>query len=260
MNLTSIELFLLDMDGVLLVGKGSPRLVSGLKLVDRIRETKKKLFILTNNTTHTRDSILRKLRKLNFEIEQNEILSACHLTAEYLYEHYSSSDCFLIGEPGFATELRRMGHRIVTDNAGAVVVGIDRHLTYDKLNRAIQVLKNGAHLVAAHKSRFYMDEEGPMMAPGPIVAALEYATGRRAVSIGKPSAPMFKMAMHAHSLRPHQVLMVGDQVETDVLGAKRLGIPSALVMTGVEDESTLAKSSVSPDLILEDADELVRFL
>ena len=132
-------------------------------------------------------------------------------------------------------ELRKAGlRRSLGVHAEVVVVGLDRHLTYSKLDRAARVVGNGADIVASHSARVYMYKYGPAIAVGPIVKALEYATGRRATVIGKPSPLMFQIALRKANCDKRDAVMIGDQLETDIVGARKAGIDSILVLTGVD--------------------------
>ena len=126
--------------------------------------------------------------------------------------------------------------RQVGDAADVVVIGLDRGLTYDKLDHAARVVRAGAAMVATHVARVYMYKDGPALATGPVVKALEYATGSRATVVGKPSPLMFRIALKKARCPPRRAVMVGDQIDTDILGAKRAGIDSILVLTGVDRE------------------------
>ena len=260
LDLSDIQLFLFDLDGVLFLGKDEPELIGGSKLLPELRDRGTSFSILTNNTTDSRDQIRKKLASIGLEVTVEEILSASYLTAKYLFNRFSKTSCYLLGEEGFARELKAYGHTLVDDDADSVVVGIDRNLTYDKLDKAVQQLRGGARLIAGHKARLYMDAGGPKLGPGAIVKGLEYASGKRATSVGKPLAIMFKIPLEEHRCTADKALMVGDQVETDIIGASKLGINTVLVLSGLEDRESAQRSSVKPDLVLENVDDLLEHL
>jgi 4-nitrophenyl phosphatase len=153
--------------------------------------------------------------------------------------------------------MRRLGHqRVHGDRADFVVVGLDRHLSYEKLNQATTVARNGAPIIATHISALYMARDGPAMATGPIVRALEYAAGKKAIEVGKPATLMFKVALRDAGCRAREAVMVGDQLDTDILGAVRAGVDAILVKTGVDRDirGTGAIAAIS------NVDDLVGFL
>lgn len=256
--LSSKKLFLFDLDGVLYVGKEAPKLIGGIRLIKKLKRKGKKIFVLTNTSTHTRESLQRTLRKLGFPIEVDEILTSSKLTSEYIKQRWDSCKCYLIGEEGFKKELESLGHKIVeNEQPDIVVVGLDRNLTYEKLNKALRFLRNGAKLVSSSVARVYMDRDGAAMGVGGIVKALEYSSGKKTIGIGKPSPLMFKLALKKANVNAKDAVMIGDQIETDITGAKRLGIFSILVRTGVDKEVI---TEPKPDLIIGNIDELLHYI
>lgn len=260
MQIAKARLFLFDVDGVLYAGKERLRLIGGPRVFDKLRKLERRLFVVTNTSTHDRATVHRNLQTLGFELRLDEILTSIQLTAEYLSRKFGAVRCYLIGEEGFRRELETRGHVITEKNPQFVVVGLDRFLTYEKLNAATMFLRHGASLVASHRSRVYMYENGPAMAVGPIARALEYASGKRAVYVGKPSPIMFNLAMSLGKASPRETVMVGDQIESDIVGAKRVGAYAVLVLSGVERRETLGSSRVKPDLVLENVDQLLQYL
>jgi ribonucleotide monophosphatase NagD (HAD superfamily) len=98
------------------------------------------------------------------------------------------------------------------------------------------------------------------MSAGPIIKALEYASDRRAIMIGKPSTHMFRFALNRAGVKASQAVMVGDQIETDLIGAHKVGLRTVLLLTGVETTETIKRSKIKPDLILDNVDILAKYL
>lgn len=236
-DLGSKKLFLFDLDGVFYKGKEKRIKIGGTKIVRELRKRGKKLFVLTNNSTDTANTIWHRLIEVGVPVRKDEVLTSTVVTAQYLLSKYGKVTYFLVGERGLELEMRRFGHRRVeSDRADFVVVGLDRHLTYEKLNQATTVARNGAPIIATHVSALYMARDGPAMATGPLVKALEYAASKKAIEVGKPATLMFKVALNDAGCTASEALMVGDQLDTDILGAKRAGIDSILVKTGVDKD------------------------
>lgn len=222
-----------------------------------LRERGKMIFVLTNNSTDSVETVYRRLKQFHIGVAKSEVLTSALLTAEYLLERRGRVSYFLVGEDGLDSEMKKCGHRrTLGERADVVVVGLDRKLTYEKLDHAARLVRNGASLVATHSSRLYMYRTGPAIATGPLVKALEYASGRRALVIGKPSPLMFRIALERVGCSEEEAVMVGDQVDTDILGARRAGIDSLLVTTGIDSDhkGTGALGSIP------NVDELVRLL
>jgi NagD protein len=252
-------LFLFDLDGVFYKGKENPIMIGGTKILGRIRERNKKLLVLTNDSTDSSEDIYEKFVRLNIDIRREEILTSGMLTADYVVGRFGKgTKFFLVGEPGLGKELERVGLKPTeSTDAKAVVVGLDRQLTYDTLERARQAVMSGAEIIATHKAKVYMYKDGPAIAVGPIVAALEYATGKKATTIGKPSPIMFRMALKKARCKTKDAVMIGDQLDTDIVGANRVGIASVLVRTGVDQKAT---EKITPSAIIGNVDNLARYV
>lgn len=256
MKFRSIRVFFFDLDGVLSVGKENPRYLGGREVIAKIKATGRKAAVLTNDSTHIRQEILENLRRFGFNFDFDEILTSSYLSATYLAQRFGKASFFLVGEEGLRRELQAAGHNAAESQPDAVVVGFDRNLTYQKLDQAIKHLREGSMLVGSYGGAVYMSDHGPAMSAGPIIKALEYGSGKRAIMIGKPAPRMFQLALRRTNEKAANAVMVGDQVETDLLGAHRAGVHTILVLTGVERRETIARSRIKPDLVLERVDDL----
>ncbi|MGP8126063.1 MAG: HAD-IIA family hydrolase [Nitrososphaerales archaeon] len=247
------DLFLFDLDGVFYKGKENREKIGGTRAIEALRRSGKKLFVLTNNSTDSVETIQARLAEFNIPVKEGEILTSARLTAEYVRKKHGRVPYFLIGEAGLESEMRRCGHtRTEGEEARLVVVGLDRKLTYDKLDMAARLVRNGASIVATHSSRLYMYNDGPAIATGPVVRALEYATQKRATLIGKPAPLMFRIALERAECAEERAVMIGDQVDTDLEGAAKAGIDSVLVTSGVDQDArgvAIATISSVDDLV-----------
>lgn len=259
MNLKPLRVFFFDVDGVLTVGKEKPRYLGGREVVRLLKESGRKTFVLTNHSTTSRREINRNLTQLGFSFEFDEVLTSSYLTARYLTERFGTTSFFLVGEQGLRQELEAAGH-VQSNHPRVVVVGLDRGLSYEKLDNAWRFLRDGASLVGAYGGSTFMSGRGPALSAGPIVKALEYASGKRAVIIGKPSPRMFKFALQLVHEKPSRAVMIGDQMETDLLGARKAGVHAILVLTGVETVESIAHSKVKPDAVIENVDAIMGML
>lgn len=260
MNLRKIKVFFFDLDGVLSVGKENPRYLGGRQVVNQLKSTGKNAFVLTNDSTHVREEILGNLSGLGFNFQLDEILTSSFLTANYLSQEFGKASFFLVGENGLKRELEAAGHVESQTQPQVVVVGFDRGLSYEKLDKALRFLKNGARLIGSYGGAVYMSDRGPALSAGPIIKALEYASNKRAIMIGKPSPRMFRLALQLSHKKPGNAVMVGDQMETDLLGAQRAGVHTIVVLTGVENRASIKRASFKPDMIIENADELLKHI
>ena len=232
------RLFLFDLDGVFYRGKESRVKIGGTKTVEALRATGRRLFVLTNNSTDTSETVHRRLLDFDIPVKKDEVLTSGQKTSRYLRDRYGPVSYFLVGEEGLDSEMRKEGHaRVRGVEADFVVIGLDRRVTYDVLDRAARLARNGASIVATHDSALFMYKTGPAMAAGPFVRAVEYASGKRATVVGKPSPLMFRMALKRARCRQDEAVMVGDQLDTDILGALRAGIDPILVTSGIDRDA-----------------------
>ena len=259
MNVKSLRVFFFDLDGVLSVGKEKPRYVGGKEVVKKLKNSGRKTFVLTNDSTHVREEIHQNLTKLGFSFTIEEILTSSYLTARYLSESFDKASFYLIGEDGIRRELEAAGHYASTD-PDAVVVGLDRQVTYEKLDNALRLLRGGARLVGSYGGAVYMSDNGPALSAGPIIKALEFASGKKALMIGKPSPRMFKLALQLSNETARNAVMIGDQIETDLVGARNAGVHTILVLTGVETRESAGRSKVKPDMIINNLEALETLL
>ena len=232
------ELFLFDLDGVFYKGKETRVKIGGTRLVEALRAKGKKLYVLTNNSTDSAKTVHSRLLEFDIPVREDEVLTSGLLAAQYMRETFGRVRYFLVGEEGLDAELRGQGHRRTEGEAAdCVVIGLDRKLTYDKLDQAARVARNGARIIATHVSALYMYKTGPAMATGPLVKAVEYASGKRATVIGKPAPLMYRIALSRAGCARDRAVMVGDQVDTDIAGAARAGIDAILVTSGIDKEA-----------------------
>ena len=260
--LKGIKAILLDLQGTLTTrdSSGKTVLIGGEKLLKHLRDIGVRIMVLTN-ATRRNDQVVQELQTLGLPVDNEEVLSASLATALYLKNTAGPSTVWVLGEKGLGEELELHGHKVVGDNEKPrfVVVGLDRELTYEKLNKALEYLRSGAELVGAHASKRIPEKNREVISVGPIVKALEYASGKTAMIIGKPSPIMYELAIKRLSATPSEVIMVSDEMENDLLPARRLGIKTALTLTGVTRREEIAKAGWSPEIVVEHIDDLVQY-
>eukprot|EP00741_Cyanophora_paradoxa_P008005 tig00001234_g7744.t1 len=241
----AISAVLCDLSGTIHVqDKPIPGAVDAMrKLVDsgiRVR-------FCTNTTKQSGDSLYNELRAMGFPIERKQILSS-PLACRKLLEREGLRP-YLIIDPRLAPDFEGLN----TADSNAVLVGLaPSECHYGKLNEAFRLLMGGAKLIAMHKGKYYREKEELSLGPGPFVAALEYATGAKAVVVGKPSPDFFEAALADMGARAGEAVVVGDDLQDDVLGAMALGARGVLVRTGKflpadEAPAAAAGARVVPD-------------
>lgn len=261
LDLRQLRAVIADADGTLWRG---PAPLPGLAdFFDFLHRQGLAYTIVTNNTVETPEQYQRKLAGFGVTVSPERILTAAVATAAYLRERFRpGAAVYVIGETGLREALASAGFTLVQDArrpAGLVVVGGDTGLTYDKLKHAILLLQAGAALIGANPDLLVPTEEGLVPEAGTTLAALQAATGARPTIIGKPEPILFELAMAGMGgTRPDQTFVLGDRLETDILGGQRAGLKTILVTTGVDNESTIPVKGIKPDGVVRGLEELVR--
>ena len=265
----AIRVVIFDLDGVLY--RGEQPMPGALETVERLRHSGRRVIYATNNSTRTRAEYVARLRSFGLAADIDDVVTSAYATARYLQDKkLHARDALVIGADGLRAELRDAGvlegeHRVrpfreVTDgpHADLVVVGLDQSFTYDKLADAQRAILAGAPFIAANKDLNYPVEGRLLPGAGAIVAALEAATGRVAVCVGKPEPFMFEEALRRAGARGDEAIVVGDSLQTDVLAAQRIGATGVLILTGVTTEASLSGSDrVAPDHVIDRLDALI---
>lgn len=238
---------LLDLDGVLYVGDAP--LPGAGEAVERLRERVGAVRFVTNTTTRPRSAILGALRRLGFAAGEDELFTPAALAVRHCVSAGHRRVALVVDDAlheDFAG-LERAEHDV-----DAVIVGdLGSAFAFEPLNRAFRMVMGGAELIALQKNRYWLTPEGLSLDAGAFVAALEYATGREALVVGKPSPDFFGAVLDTAAVQPSQALMVGDDVESDVGGAQRAGLRGVLVRTGKFREDRLCASGIVPDAIVD---------
>jgi len=250
-----------DMDGVLWRGgKPLPGIRSTFSL---LRERQIPFVLATNNATQTFEQVRSRMENAEVEIYPNEVLTAAVGAASYLGQHVpAGSSLYVVGDVALRHALEEAGYRLLEsgDDVVAVVVGMDWSLTWEKLSEATYGLMDGAFFLGTNPDVSFPTERGLAPGNGAILAALETATGREATIFGKPEPHLFLEALQRTETSATHTVAIGDRLETDILGGKRAGLPTALVLTGVTSQEQVARSEIQPDFIFKDLEELSREL
>ncbi len=243
---------LIDIDGVLTVSwRPLPGAVAALR---RLRAAGLPLALITNTTSRPRASIAAALADAGFPVTAADILTAPAIAAAYLKDHYPGARCLLLNSGQIGEDLAGVTLARDDDPARVDVVlvgGAGDEFSYRALNRAFRHLRGGARLVAMHRGLYWRTSEGLQLDSGAFVTGLEQAAGTTAEVVGKPAAAFFAAALAHLGADAARTVMVGDDIETDVLGAQRHGLIGVLVKTGKYLPSTHRAASGTPDHVLD---------
>jgi 4-nitrophenyl phosphatase len=257
-KLTGLCSLIIDMDGVLYC-LNTP-LPGAAEFLQFLRQTGKRFLLVTNNSTLTVAQYADKLAGMGIGASEDDILTSAEATGQYLASVAPlGTRVYVIGERGIRFALEKRGFVLADDTHVAyVVVALDRQLTYDKLKTAALAIRAGAQFIGTNPDRTLPTEEGLIPGAKAIQAALEVATGTPALIIGKPEPAMLQLALQKLQAEPKTTAIIGDGLETDIPGGRRLGLTTILVLTGVTSPEQLARSALQPDLVYPDIAALQR--
>ena len=252
---------LIDIDGVLTVSwQPLPGAVAALR---QLRAAGLPLALVTNTTSRPRASIAAVLAQAGFPVTAADILTAPAIAAAYLNDHHPGARCLLLNSGQIDEDLVGVALAPADGSAPVDVVlvgGAGPEFSYQALNRAFRCLQGGAKLVAMHRGLYWRTSDGMQLDSGAFVAGLEQAAGLEAEVVGKPAAAFFATALAHLGSGAARTLMVGDDIETDVLAAQRQGLTGVLVKTGKYLPSAHRSASGTPDHVLDSFAELPALL
>jgi len=255
MELRDLCALILDMDGVLY--RGATAVAGAAAFVAWLAERGFPFLLVTNNSTLDPEAYEAKLAGMGIAVPAARILTSAMATAEYLARNlHAHARVYMIGESGLERALLARGFTLTSQAPDAVVVGMDRGVTYDKLRTATLAIRAGARFVATNPDRTLPTEAGLVPGAGAIVAAVVAATDCTPVVIGKPEPPLLEAALAQLGQPITCTALVGDRLETDIAGARRLGLAAILVLSGVTREPPPPESDLQPDWVFPSVREL----
>ena len=246
--------FLIDMDGVIY---RSHQLIPGAaEFIATLRRSRIPFMFLTNNSQLTRRDMAMKLSRMGIPVEDRHIFTCAMATARFLASQKPGGTAYVIGEGGLLNALHLNGYAIVDRAPDYVVVGEGRTLSFEMLEQAVQMVLDGAKLIATNLDPNCPTNSGTRPGCGAIVSLIEKATGIQAFSVGKPSPVMMRMARKELGMATSETIMIGDTMETDILGGVSMGYRTVLVLTGSTRREDLSRYAYCPDLVLDSVADL----
>lgn len=252
-----------DMDGVLY--RGDTPLPGVLETLNTLRAKGIQVAYLTNNASQHREELVAKMVRLGMPCTMDQMWGSAYITARYLAQEAPGARVFIVGTSGLSRELQEAGLTIVPTSEGAthVVAGLDWGLTYEKLRQAHYAICDGARFIATNLDPTYPDTLlTTTPGGGAIVSVLRTSTGVEPTVMGKPQTLGIAQIAASWGVGPHEMVAVGDRLDTDVAAAKAFGCLAVLVLTGIASrtEAEQADGVQRPDVILHDLTELLPLL
>jgi 4-nitrophenyl phosphatase len=261
--LEGITTVLLDMDGVLY--RGNLRIKGAARAVNRLREQKKKLVFLTNNSAISRLAYVKKLKRMGITAKKSEVVTSGHATALYLKKNCPDAKIYVVGGNGLKQELKEAGLQTIStphaEEATHVVVGLDKKLSYVKIAAALRALLKGADFIATNADATYPTESGLSPGAGAAVGAIMGCSQREPRMImGKPASRMIEIAMNLVGAAPKETAIIGDRLDTDIAVGRKLGLRTILVLSGIstsEEVKEIKGTRLAPHFVHENLEKVV---
>jgi 4-nitrophenyl phosphatase len=258
-----VAVILCDMDGVLY--RGDHVVPGAPECIRELRHAGHRFFFITNNSSRLREEYVAKLARMGIEATVDEVLTSTYVMAHWLRVHGRlPRQAYVIGSPAVVTELVRAGagasRTYRRGTVDAVVCGIDVHFTYQKLANAQEAILAGAAFYGTNRDLMLPAEDRVYPGNGALLAAIEACTGRQAMVFGKPEPYLYTYALELAGANPADALVVGDNLATDIAAAKRCGLRSVLVLTGLARAAEVAAlpQDARPDYVVDDLPAMAR--
>jgi 4-nitrophenyl phosphatase len=253
---SSLRGLLIDLDGVVYTGRDA--IAGGAGFLDEARRRGMPFLLVTNNSTTSPELVAERLRGMAIEVEAREILTSAQAAVGYVKLHAQPGAAVrIVGEAGLRQAVEEEGFVIVEDGEASaewVIAGLDRAFTYAKLTTATRDIMRGAQFVATNADALLPIEGGQVVpGAGTMIAAISTATGVEPVVLGKPEPGLFEHGLRRLGLsEPQQAAMIGDRLDTDVVGGARAGLRTILVLTGVTTPAEAVVAEPKPDAVVTD--------
>lgn len=240
--------YLIDLDGT--IYRGTESIKPATDFIKRLQDAKIPYLFLTNNTTRTREMVVQKLAKHGITTTVDQIYTPSLATRDYLMAETKDFtrpiSFYSIGEIGLKQALLETGGVINETNPDYVIVGLDTDLTYTKIKKAVLAIRNGSTFIGTNADKNLPSEEGLVPGAGSVISFVESAVQKPAFYIGKPEKIIVEMALKVLNVNKKEVLIVGDNYDTDIMAAINSEMDSLLVYSGVSTKKQISEQKIKP--------------
>jgi NagD protein len=253
-----IESWLTDMDGVL-IHEGS--LIPGAdEFIRRLRDSGRRFLVLTNNSIYTPRDLRARLAHTGIDLPEDAIWTSALATAQFLETQRPNGSAYVIGEAGLTTAMHEAGY-VLTDKApDYVVLGETRNYSFEAITRAIRLINDGARFICTNPDATGPSLEGALPACGSVAALITKATNVDPYFVGKPNPLMMREGLNKIEAHSETSAMIGDRMDTDVLGGLEAGLRTFLVLTGVTQADEVDRFPYLPSTVVASVADLIGFV
>lgn len=250
---------MIDLDGTMY--HGTKIIESALAFMKEAQRRNMDLLFLTNNASRTQKQAAEHMLKMGYEnIRPEQFYTSAMAAVDEVKRISKKRRAYMIGEAGLKEALLQNGFELVDQDADFVFVGLDRNATYRDYSLAFRQLYKGAKLVGTNSDTVLLSEEGVNVGNGSIVHMLETCSGQTSMQIGKPSSVILDCALRYTGWDKEDVILIGDNLYTDILCGLQAGAKTALVLTGISKREDVEKTGIIPDYIVDNMMDLFEIL
>ncbi|MFD0863578.1 HAD-IIA family hydrolase [Sungkyunkwania multivorans] len=241
--------FLIDMDGVIYANN---HLIEGADaFIQKLQKEKIPFLFMTNNSQRTPLDTVNKVGGMGIRIKEENVYTSAMATASFLSFMKPRGTAYVLGEGGLINSLLKEGYEMVNHDPDFVVVGEGRNFTLEMVNNAVDMILGGAKLIATNLDPSPKKKGWVNLGIKAVVAMIEEATGKKAFSVGKPSPVMMRSARKYLGLEARETIIIGDTMDTDILGGVQLGYTTILTLSGVSKKNVLDDYAFKPDMVVD---------
>lgn len=248
--------FICDMDGVIYHGN---KILDGVKeFVNWMIDNDKKFIFLTNSPERTPHELSMKLQRMGLEVSADHFYTSAMATAEFLSSQKPGCTAYVIGEPSLTKAMYDKKIYMNDINPDYVVLGETRTYNFEKLEKAIELVRGGAKLIGANPDTVGVTEKGIMPATGALIAPIEIATGKKAYFVGKPNPLMLRHGLKLLGCHSADIAFIGDRMDTDIIAGIESNVDTVLVLSGVTKEEDIQNFPYRPKYVLSGVGDIVK--
>jgi NagD protein len=241
--------YLIDMDGVLV--RGSQMIPGANTFIRRLIDANAKFLVLTNNSLYTPRDLQARLQRIGLDVPADAIYTSALATAQFLHTQYPGGSAYVVGEAGLTTALHDIGYIITDQQPEYVVLGETTSYSFERITVAMRLVAAGARFIATNPDVSGPGEGGMVPATGAVASLIAAATGVHPYFIGKPNPLMMRTALRTIAAHSEESVMVGDRMDTDIIGGTESGLETILVLTGVTRREEVERYPYRPTQIVE---------
>ncbi len=248
--------FICDMDGVIYHGN---KVLEGVpEFVEWLKKENKKFVFLTNSSERTIKELQSKLARMGINVGQEHFYTSALATAAFIQSQIPDGSAYIIGEAGLINAIYNVGYSSNNIDPDYVVMGESRSYSYEHIEKAVNLVLNGARLIGTNPDISGPIENGIAPATKSLISPIELATGKQAYFVGKPNPLMMRIALRKLGVRREESIIIGDRMDTDIIAGIESEIDTCLVLSGITDEKSLKQFAYRPHYILKGVFELIQ--